>query len=117
MRRSLNKSIEDPEAWWSQEASALSWQKSWDTVLDWSNAPFAKWFIGGKINAAENCVDRHVAEGRGDRVAIIWEGEPGDSRTLTYAELQKEVCKFAKCSQGGWDPGWRPSFDLYADGT
>ena len=104
----FNRSVENPEEWWSEQASALKWQKSWDTVLDWSNAPFAKWFIGGKINAAENCVDRHVAEGRGDKVAIIWEGEPGDKRTVTYAELQKEVCKFANVLKAdGIAPGDR----------
>ena len=64
-------------------------------MLDWSQAPFAKWFVGGKLNVAYNCVDRHVEAGLGDRVAIHWEGEPGDSRSLTYADLQAEVCKAA----------------------
>lgn len=89
------KSIEDPEAWWSGEASKLKWQKQWDTVLDWSDAPFAKWFVGGKLNAAENCLDRHVAEGNGDRVALHWVGEPGDTRSLTYSDLLKDTCRFA----------------------
>ncbi|MGH2598359.1 MAG: acetate--CoA ligase, partial [Dehalococcoidia bacterium] len=71
------------------------WQKEWDTVLDWSNPPFAKWFVGGKLNVAYNCVDRHVEAGHGDRVAIHWEGEPGDTRAITYADLKREVCKAA----------------------
>ena len=67
----FKRSVDDPETWWAEQASALKWQRPWDSVLDWSEAPFAKWFIGGKINAAENCVDRHVEEERGDRVAIL----------------------------------------------
>ncbi len=66
-----------------------------DQVLDWSDAPFAKWFVGGKLNVAYNCVDRHVEAGHGDQVAYHWEGEPGDTRTITYAELKDEVCKAA----------------------
>ncbi len=89
------RSIEDPEAWWSSQASKLVWQRPWDTVLDWSNAPFAQWFLGGKINASENCLDRHVREGHGDRVAIHWVGEPGDTRSLTYADLLRETSRFA----------------------
>lgn len=89
------RSIEDPEAWWSEQASALTWQKPWDTVLDWSDAPFAKWFVGGKLNASENCLDRHVAAGNGDRVAIHWVGEPGDTRDLTFSELLAETSRFA----------------------
>ncbi|NLT69951.1 MAG: AMP-binding protein, partial [Verrucomicrobiaceae bacterium] len=89
------RSIEDPEGWWSEQAAALTWQKPWDTVLDWSEAPFAKWFVGGKINASENCLDRHVAAGNGDRVAIHWIGEPGDTRDLTFSELLEETCRFA----------------------
>lgn len=64
-------------------------------VLDWSDAPFAKWFVGGKLNVAYNCVDRHVEAGNGDRVAIHWEGEPGDTRTITYAELLAQVSQAA----------------------
>ncbi len=65
-------------------------------MLDWSDAPFAKWFVGGKLNVAYNCVDRHVEAGNGDRVAIHWEGEPvGDARDITYAELKDEVCQAA----------------------
>ena len=86
----------DRLAFWAKQANRLSWDTPFDEVLDWSEAPVAKWFVGGKLNVAYNCVDRHVEAGNGDRVAIRWEGEPvGDSRTLTYAELQAEVCKAA----------------------
>jgi acetyl-CoA synthetase len=89
------RSIDDPEGWWSEQASNLKWQKPWDTVLDWSGAPFAKWFEGGQLNAAENCLDRHVEDGNGDRVALHFVGEPGDTRDVTYAELLADTCKFA----------------------
>jgi acetyl-CoA synthetase len=85
----------DFESFWaSQAASRLTWTKPWDTVLEW-NLPFAKWFIGGELNAAYNCVDRHVEAGLGEKVAYYWEGEAGDTRTLTYADLQREVNKAA----------------------
>ena len=73
----------------------MSWATPFTQVLDWTDAPHAKWFADGKLNVAYNCVDRHVEAGYGDTVAIHWEGEPGDSRTITYAELQAEVCKAA----------------------
>ncbi|GAA1641176.1 acetate--CoA ligase [Nonomuraea maheshkhaliensis] len=83
----------DRLAFWEQAADRLTWTKRWDTTLEW-NPPFAKWFIGGELNVAYNCVDRHVEEGRGEKVAYHWEGEPeGDTRTLTYADLQREVNK------------------------
>jgi len=86
----------DRSAFWAEQANRLSWETPFDEVLDWSEAPFAKWFVGGKLNVAYNCADRHVEAGNGDRVAILWEGEPvGDSRTLTYSELKDEVCKAA----------------------
>ena len=85
----------DRLAFWAKAADRLSWAQQWDEVLDWSEAPFAKWFVGGKLNVAYNCVDRHVEAGHGDQVAYHWEGEPGDSRTITYAQLQDEVCKAA----------------------
>ena len=66
----------------------------WTSILNW-NEPFAQWFVGGKLNVAVNCVDRHVASGLGDRVAFYWEGEPGDTRTITYADLQGMVCQAA----------------------
>ncbi|MBJ7529228.1 MAG: acetate--CoA ligase [Nocardioides sp.] len=82
----------DPEAFWAEQAGRLSWEREWDQVLDWSNPPFAKWFVGGRLNAAYNCVDRHVEAGRGDTVALHWVGEPeDDTRDLTYAQLQDEV--------------------------
>jgi len=86
---------EDRLAFWEAQANRLAWAQPWTEVLDWSNRPFAKWFIGGKLNAAYNCVDRHVEAGHGDQVAIHFEGEPGDTRTITYAELQREVSKAA----------------------
>jgi len=86
---------DEPDAFWAEQAESLHWFKKWDTVLDWSNAPHAKWFVGGTLNASDNCLDRHIAAGKGSKTAILWEGEPGDSRTITYAELHKEVCQFA----------------------
>ncbi|MQA06136.1 MAG: acetate--CoA ligase [Streptosporangiales bacterium] len=88
------KASADREAWWAEQAEGLTWTQRWNTVLEW-NAPFAKWFVGGKLNAAYNCVDRHVEAGNGDRVAYYWEGEPGDKRTITYADLHREVCQAA----------------------
>jgi acetyl-CoA synthetase len=86
---------QDRLAFWAKQADRLSWDTPFTEVLDWSDAPVAKWFVGGKLNVAYNCVDRHVEAGNGDRVAILWEGEPGDSRTLTYSELLAAVCKAA----------------------
>jgi acetyl-CoA synthetase len=85
----------DRLAFWERQARALTWEKPWDRVLDWSNPPFAKWYVGGTLNVAYNCVDRHVEAGHGDQVAYYWEGEPGDTRTITYADLRREVCKAA----------------------
>ncbi len=84
---------QDPEAFWAEQAEHLTWFKKWDRVLDWDDAPFAKWFVGGKLNIAYNCLDRHIEAGKGDKVAYYWEGEPGDKRTITYSELKDEVCK------------------------
>ena len=88
------KANRDPEAYWAEEAGKLDWIKPWTKVLEWK-PPHSKWFIGGKLNIAANCIDRHVAGKRADKVALIWEGEPGDSRTLTYRDLHREVQKFA----------------------
>ncbi|WP_019547845.1 acetate--CoA ligase [Streptomyces sulphureus] len=85
----------DRLGFWATQARRLSWSKEPTETLDWSNPPFAKWFADGKLNAAYNCVDRHVEAGNGERVAIRFEGEPGDTRTLTYADLQKEVSRAA----------------------
>lgn len=88
------ESIEQPDVFWAREANDLKWQQPWDKVLEW-NAPYAEWFKGSKLNVCENAVDRHVEEGRGNKAAIIWEGEPGDTRTITYRQLQREVSRFA----------------------
>ena len=88
------QSIEDPEAFWANVANDLHWFKKWDRVLDW-NLPWAKWFVGGQINLSYNCVDRHALSERANKTAILWEGEPGEVRKLTYAELHAEVQKFA----------------------
>ncbi|MBO2464174.1 acetate--CoA ligase [Actinomadura violacea] len=85
----------DRLGYWAKQAERLTWSKRWDEILDWSNPPFAKWFVGGELNAAYNCVDRHVEAGLGAKVAYHWEGEPGDTRTITYADLQREVNKAA----------------------
>jgi acetyl-CoA synthetase len=85
----------DAVAFWEKQAERLTWTTRWSQVLDWSDAPFAKWFVGGTLNVAYNCLDRHVEDGHGDQVAYHWEGEPGDTRSLTYAQLKDEVCKAA----------------------
>ncbi|WP_420753683.1 acetate--CoA ligase [Rhodococcus sp. O3] len=85
----------DRLAFWDTQAKRLDWATPWTEVLDWSGAPVAKWFVGGELNVAYNCVDRHVEAGNGDRVAILFEGEPGDSRAITYNDLLTEVCKAA----------------------
>ncbi|SDE00741.1 acetyl-coenzyme A synthetase N-terminal domain-containing protein, partial [Actinokineospora iranica] len=79
----------DREGFWAAQAERLVWARRWERVLDWDNPPFAKWFVGGRLNVAYNCVDRHVQAGLGDRVAIHWVGEPGDTRTITYADLHR----------------------------
>ena len=84
----------DPVGFWEEQARHLDWASPWTKALEWK-LPYAKWFLGGKLNASVNCVDRHVAAGLGDRVAFHWEGEPGDTRTVTYRDLQDEVCRAA----------------------
>ena len=84
----------DPEAFWARFAGELDWFKKWDRVLDW-DPPFAKWFVGGKLNVSYNCLDRHLKTARCNKAAIIWEGEPGDRAVYTYRDLYREVCKFA----------------------
>ncbi|MGI9195932.1 MAG: acetate--CoA ligase [Candidatus Nanopelagicales bacterium] len=90
-----DEAAEDRLAFWAKQAERLNWEQPWSQVLDWSRKPFSRWFVDGKLNVAYNCVDRHVEAGHGDRVAFYFEGEPGDTRAVTYAELQKEVCKAA----------------------
>ena len=85
----------DRLAFWERQARRLEWAQPWDQVLDWSQAPFARWFVGGRLNVTVSCLDRHVAAGHGDQVAIHFEGEPGDTRDLTYADLLREVSKAA----------------------
>ena len=92
------ESLEAPEAFWAKVAGELHWFKPWDKVLEWK-APDAKWFLGGKTNLAYNCLDRNL-ESRGDKPALVFEGEPGDSKTLTYRELHAEVSKFANVLRG-----------------
>ena len=99
--RSLYDEAEaDYEAFWARQArELLTWDKDFETTLEW-NLPDAKWFIGGQLNMTTNCLDRHVEAGNGDKIAYMWEGEPGDTKTLTYAELLTEVCKFANVLKG-----------------
>jgi acetyl-CoA synthetase len=85
----------NPQAWWAKQAEALDWVEPWDQVLDESDAPFFKWFVGGKLNASYNCLDRHVEAGQGDRVAIHWRGEEGEERNVTYAELLRDTKRLA----------------------
>jgi acetyl-CoA synthetase len=89
-----DRAASDPEAYWAEWARELDWFEPWHTVLEWT-PPHAKWFLGGKLNVSHNCLDRHVEAGHGERTALVWEGEPGDTRTFTYAELHAEVCRFS----------------------
>ena len=88
-----DRAARDPEAFWAQQARELEWSTPFTKVLEW-NAPWAKWFLGGKLNASVNCLDRHLRGPRRNKAALIWEGEPGDTRTFTYWDLHREVCKF-----------------------
>jgi hypothetical protein len=96
----------DPLAFWAAQAENLTWATPWSKTLEWKS-PFAKWFVGGTLNVAVNCVDRHVEAGLGSRVAFHWEGEPGDTRTITYDELLKMVCQAANGLIELWWPCWR----------
>src|SRR5262245_49263319 len=89
-----NYAQRNPEAFWAEQAESLHWFKKWEKVLNWE-APHSQWFVGGKINASYNCLDRHLYGPRKNKAAIVWEGEPGDSRVLRYQDLHREVCKFA----------------------
>ena len=93
-QRLFKQAEEHPDDFWANIAAELDWFKTWDRVLDW-NLPFAKWFVGGQLNISYNCLDRHAATWRKNKAAILWEGEPGDSRTLTYQQLLREVSKCA----------------------
>ena len=105
----------DYQGFWARQAAALvDWSEEWHTICEW-DLPYAKWFIGGQLNVAENCLDRHVAAGRGDKVAFYWEGEPGDSRVITYAELLAEVQRFANVLKAPGGRAGRPGQHLPAD--
>jgi acetyl-CoA synthetase len=96
-----------PEDFWARMSEELHWFKKWETVLEW-NLPHAKWFVGGKTNVSYNCLDRHLQTWRRNKAAIIWEGEPGDQRTLTYQQLYREVCRFSNVlKRAGVEPGDR----------
>jgi acetyl-CoA synthetase len=88
------RAAEDPDGFWAEVASSLTWERPWDRVLDWQ-APDARWFVGGRLNVSVNCLDRHAASWRKNKAAIVFEGEPGDSRVYTYGQLHREVCKAA----------------------
>ncbi len=92
--RVYERAADDPERFWAEQAGHLDWSRTWDRVMEW-NPPWVKWFLGGKLNVSQNCLDRHVDGGGGSKVAYYWEGEPGDERTITYEELHREVCRFA----------------------
>ncbi|MFZ9629302.1 MAG: acetate--CoA ligase [Ilumatobacteraceae bacterium] len=95
-----DEAARDREGFWARQARELiTWRQPWHTVCEWE-LPYSKWFVGGTLNVSENCLDRHVAAGRGDRVAFHWEGEPGDTRTITYADLLAEVQQFANVLKG-----------------
>jgi acetyl-CoA synthetase len=92
--RLWRRAKDDPEGFWAEQAESLTWARRWDKVLQWKE-PHARWFVGGRLNVSANCVDRHLAGPRRNKAALIWEGEPGDSRVLTYQMLHREVCQFA----------------------
>jgi acetyl-CoA synthetase len=96
-KKLYDRSIQDPDGFWGEQAANLKWVKKWDRVLDYSfkDNIYIKWFQGGKLNATVNCLDRHLTTAHKDKVAILWEGEPGDGRKYTYQQLYEEVCKFA----------------------
>ncbi len=106
------ESLKNPEKFWGEQAKCLDWDKTWDKVLEW-NPPYAKWFVGGELNACYNCVDRHIKGSKRNKAAIIWENEHGDCRILTYYELYKKVNKFANVLQNlGVDKGDRVAIYL-----
>ena len=90
----------DPQAWWAGQAKQLHWFEPWETVLDDSNPPFYKWFVGGKLNVSYNCLDRHVLAGRGERVALHWRGEDGEERDITYARAARRGAALRQRAEG-----------------
>ena len=93
-RKMYNESVKSPAKFWGKVANEFHWFTKWKKVVQWKE-PHAKWFVGGKTNISYNCLDRHLDTWRKNKAALVWEGEPGDSRILTYQELHREVCKFA----------------------
>ncbi len=112
----FNSARKNPQAFWAKAAKELHWFKPWKKVHEW-NSPWAKWFIGGKINASYNCLDRHVHAGRKNKAAIIWEGEPGDERVLTYRDVWREVNKFANVLKKLGVKKGRPGLSLHGHGA
>jgi acetyl-CoA synthetase len=98
-RSVYDRAAADPEGFWAEQAERISWSRRWDRVMEW-NAPWVAWFTGGSLNASYNCLDRHIEAGGGDKVAYHWEGEPGDTRTITYGDLYEETCRFANALKG-----------------
>ena len=114
---SLHEQAEqDLEGFWAEQAERLRWMKPWDQVLGGS-LPFAKWFVGGQLNVSDNCLDRHVDEGGGDKVAYHWEGEPGDTRAITYEQLRDDVARFANSAQVHRRAAGRPGQHLHGHGA
>jgi acetyl-CoA synthetase len=108
-----DEAAKDVPAFWAKQAETLDWFEKWHTVLEWKE-PFAKWFVGGKINISYNCLDRHITTWRKNKAAFIWEGEPGEQRTLTYLQLHREVCRFANVLKKlGFETG-RPRCFIHA---
>jgi acetyl-CoA synthetase len=97
--RLYQAAAEDPEKFWGEQAEQLAWFSKWNKVLDWSDPPFAKWFVGGTLNVSYNCLDRHLATSRRNKAALIWEGENFEQRILTYTELHRKVAKLANALQ------------------
>src|SRR5437667_4462060 len=95
----FQRARDDPDGFWAEQAESLAWVKRWDRVLEW-NEPFAKWFVGGRLNVSANCLDRHVGGPRRNKAAIVWEGEPGERRVLTYHDLWRDVNRFANVLKG-----------------
>ena len=117
-RTVYERSLEQPAAFWAEAATALHWDRPWDTVLDADKAPFYRWFKGGRLNTCYNAVDRHVDAGRGEQAAIIHDSPvTGTTRTITYAELQDLVARFAGALRRQWRRQGRPGHRLHADGA
>ena len=110
------RAAEDPEGFWAGIASELHWFEKWNKVLEW-DLPFSKWFVGGKTNISYNCLDRHLTTPRKNKVAILWEGEPGDVRALSYQMLHREVCRFANVLKSLGLKDGRSRHDLHGHGA